>query len=175
MVKTGRSVPASERLPHNVPRQRTKILSLLEKSSTVQSPVPQSPITNNQLPATPLPILNLRVDPTRCTACTLCAKFCPTGALKFLSNSGSFALTLQSSLCLGQDCNICVLACPEQAVSAQPFTESPNLFTKKPLVAGNLTPCQRCQQPIAQGPDLPTTCFACRPKTTGGYLKTTLS
>jgi len=155
LVKTGKTVPVSQRLPHNVPHQRAKILSFLEKSSAVQSPDDQLPVTN-------LPISNLHIDPTRCTACTLCAKFCPTSALKYLSDGQSFALTFQPSLCLGPDCNICVLACPEQAVFTQPFTESPHLFTKKPLVAGDLTLCQRCQQPIAQGPDLPHTCFACR-------------
>lgn len=154
LVKTGKTVPVSERLPHNVPHQRTKILALLEKSSLVQTSIP-----NKQLPIT-----NLHIDPARCTACALCARFCPTGALKYLSDGESFALTFQPSLCLGPDCNICVLACPEQAVSSQPFTEPLDLFTKKPLAAGDLTPCQGCKEPIAKGPDLPDTCFACRPK-----------
>jgi ferredoxin len=157
LVKGGKSVPVSERLPHTVPDQRAKILSIVENFSPSQSPIPSSPISN-------LPILNLYVDPTRCTACTLCAKFCPTGALKFLADGASFALTFQPSLCLGPDCSICVLACPEQAVSTQPAPESPNLFTNKALVAGDLALCQRCKQPIAQGPDLPNTCFACRPR-----------
>ncbi len=156
MVKTGKSVPVSQRLPHNIPHQRVKILSIVKKFFPVQSPIPSSSISN-------LPVLNLYIDPTRCTACTLCAKFCPTGALKFLSDDASFALTFQASLCLGTDCNICILACPEQAVSTQPIPESPNLFGKKPLIAGDLTPCQRCKDPIAQGPNLPNTCFACRP------------
>ena len=29
--------------------------------------------------------------------------------------------------------------------------------------ASELTPCQRCKQPIAKGLELPKTCFACRP------------
>ncbi len=156
MVKAGKSVPVSERLPHSVPHQRAKILSILEKSL----------LTNNQLPITNLPISNLHIDSARCTACILCAKFCPTGALKFLSDGKSFALTFNSSLCLGQDCNLCLLACPEQAISTPPATISPHLLTKKPLAAGELRPCQQCKQPLAQGPDLPKTCFACRPKTT---------
>ena len=178
LVKAGKSVPVSERLPHHVPYQRAKILSIIEKFSFTQSPGPQSLITNYQYPKgtqlpitnpstslrTSLPISNLQINPTRCTACGLCAKFCPTGALNFLSDGQSFALTFQPSLCLGPDCNVCVPACPEQAVSPQPFTESPDLFTKKPLAAGDLTSCQRCKQPIAKGPNLPHTCFACRSK-----------
>lgn len=157
MVKTGKSVPVSERLPHNVPHQRAELLSILEKHSPGQAPDSTALLSN-------LPVSNLHVDPTRCTACTLCAKFCPTGALKYLSDGESFALTFQPSLCLGPACNICVLACPEQAVSAQPVSETLKLFTKKPLAAGDLTPCKQCNEPIAKGSNLPDTCFACRPK-----------
>jgi ferredoxin len=159
LVKAGPAVPVSERLPQAMPHQRAKILSVVDKSSSAQSPqfVSQTSGAN-------LPILNLHVDPTRCTACTLCARFCPTGALKFLSDGSSFALTFQPSLCLGPDCSICLPACPEQAVSTQPGTESPNIFSKKSLAAGELTRCARCETPLAQGPDLPTTCFACRPR-----------
>ena len=165
MVKAGKSVPVPERLSHAIPHQRAKILSIVEEYSPVQPlrSACESLIAN-------LPIYNLHVDPTRCSACTLCAKFCPTGALKFLSDGASFALTFQPSLCLGPDCSICLPACPEQAVSAQPVTESRNLFTKKSLAAGDFTPCQCCQQPIAHGPDLPDTCFACRHRTNAADL-----
>jgi ferredoxin len=156
LVKGGKAVPVSERLPHSLPHHRAKILSILEKSSPSQSP-----LSHYQLP-----ILNLHLDPTRCTACGLCAKFCPTAALKFLSDDAAFALTFQPSLCLGPACNICIPACPEQAGSTQPAPEALNLFKRQPLLAGELTACQTCKQPIAHGPDLPQTCFACRPKTT---------
>ena len=163
MLKAGKSVPVSERLPQTVPNQRGRILAIIEHSASDQTS-PPLPLSSN------LPILNLQIDPARCTACTLCAKFCPTGSLKFLSDGEAFALTFQSSLCLGPDCNICILACPERAVSTPPVVDSPNLFTKKPMVAGKLTLCQRCKQPIAQGPDLPKTCFTCRPKKTASDL-----
>ena len=163
MVKAGKSVPVSERLPHFVPHQRAKILSILDKSSPGQSP------------GSNLPILNLHIDSARCTACTLCARFCPTGALNFLSDGTSFGLIFHPLLCLGPDCGICIPACPEQAVFSQPVTEAANLFTKKSLAAGDLTPCQRCQQPIAQGSDLPDTCFACRPRATAADLFTFFS
>jgi ferredoxin len=167
MVKAGKSAPVSERLPQAIPPQRAKILSILEKFSPGQLP-----ITNYQLSIInyQLPIANLRIDPTRCTACALCAKFCPTGALKFLSDGESFALTFQPALCLGPDCNICVLACPEQAIATQPLADAPTVFAKKSLAAGDLTSCQRCKQPIARGPNLPTTCFACRGSTNKSWL-----
>lgn len=154
LVKGGRAVPASARLPHSLPHHRAKILALLEKSSAAPTVLPDDT----------LPILNLELDPTRCTACGLCAKFCPTAALKFLSDGASFALTFQPTLCLGPACGICIPACPEQAVSSQPITEDLNLFKRQPLLVGELITCQTCKQPIAVGPDLPQTCFACRPR-----------
>lgn len=154
MVKAGKTVPVSERLPHSVPSQRTKILSILKQSSISQSP----------REASNLPISNLHLNATRCTACGLCARFCPTGALKFLSDGQTFALTLEPFLCLGQSCNICALACPEQAVTSQPAAVSPNLLNKKPLAAGELTSCQRCGEATAKGAANTTLCFVCRAK-----------
>ena len=167
MLKSGRSVPVSERLPQSIPSQRSKILSFLKHSRSssewVASPTPQSRV--QQPPQTPLlrSVAKITIDPARCSACNLCARFCPTGALKFLRHGEQFVLTLEPLHCLGQACDICTLACPEQAVVSEPATVSSDLFVKKPLAAGELTQCQRCEQPIADGPNLPTTCFACRP------------
>ncbi|MFQ5577896.1 MAG: 4Fe-4S binding protein, partial [Anaerolineae bacterium] len=175
MVKAGKSVPVAERLPQSLPHQRARILSILKKSSlnqspVSQSPVSQSPITNDQLPTAGLPISTLNVDPARCTACGLCARFCPTGALRFLSDGEAFALTFQPLFCLGQACDICVPACPEQAVSASAATVTADLPAKKTLAAGNVRPCRQCGQPVAAGPELPATCFACRPKAAASDL-----
>lgn len=161
LVKGGKMVPVSKRLPPLVPHQRTKILALLEKSFSTQ---PSMVNCQSSMRSDQLPVLNLQLDPARCTACGLCAKFCPTGALKFLSDGASFALTFQTSLCLGSVCHICGSACPEQAVSTQAVGECSDLFNRIPLIVGDLSLCQKCQQPLAQAPDLPNTCFACRPK-----------
>ncbi len=156
MLKAGQSVPVSNRLPQSVPPQRARILSLIEKNPLAQNT--QAPITAS------FPVSDVTIDPQRCTACELCARFCPTGALQFLSDGQSFALTFQASLCLGTDCNICQLACPEKAVSLPTISITPDLLTKRPLVAGELTECKQCGQLIAAGSALPDTCFACRPK-----------
>jgi Pyruvate/2-oxoacid:ferredoxin oxidoreductase delta subunit len=157
MVKAGQSVPVSERLPQSLPRQRTQILSILAKGS---------PITDDQLPVPntnpSFSVADVRIDPTRCSACGHCARFCPTGALEFLNDGESYALTFQPSFCLGQECNICDLACPEQAITTKAVTPSSGLLAKKSLAAGELSPCQHCRQPIAKGSDLPTICFVCR-------------
>ena len=54
------------------------------------------------------------VDAQHCSACGLCACFCPTGALQFVQESGQFDLRFQAAACI--DCAICVAACPEAAV-----------------------------------------------------------
>jgi ferredoxin len=161
MVKTGKSVPVSERLPQSLPYQRARVLQILEQKSLSLHPAGQVSPT---FPTAPLPILDVAVDPTRCTACGLCARFCPSGALKYMSVDEEFALVFQPKLCLGPACDICALACPEQAVATEPVTASPTLLAKKPLVAGDLMKCQQCGEPIANRPDLPTTCFVCRPQ-----------
>ena len=149
MVKSGRAVPVSERLPQTLPRQHAQIVSLVERRAAVGIPL-----------STPA-AFTLSIDEVRCTACTLCAKFCPTGALDFATEGESFDLTIQPSLCLGQDCNICVIACPEQAVSIPAMTEGHDLLARSSLVVGQLTACRQCKQPIREGTDLPDTCFAC--------------
>jgi NAD-dependent dihydropyrimidine dehydrogenase PreA subunit len=152
MVRSGRTVPVSERLPQTLPRQHTKIMSLLAQRVAAESRVP-----------TPSGF-DLHIDEARCTACTLCAKFCPTGALEFTDDGQSFCLTIQPSRCLGGDCSICVLACPEEAVSIPSPNEPHDLFPRSSLLDGRLSACRQCRQPIRQGSDLPDTCFACRSK-----------
>jgi ferredoxin len=144
------------------------ILAVLDniQSSGEEIDTPK-PKADHQL-ALDLPIVDLAIDPSRCSACGLCARFCPTGALAFVQNEDQFGLLLQSRLCLGQACDICRLACPEEAVSTSPVSPAIDLLKKKPrpLLKGDLTTCQKCGQPIAMRTEHPTLCFACRPKGT---------
>lgn len=157
----GRFVPVSERLPHFVPAQRARILSFLDsKLETVPEPAPLPHDTDSALP-----VLDVVVSPEKCTACGLCARFCPTGALTFPSDEKRFALGFHPALCLGDDCGICEVACPEDAISLAKITPTPTVLSKKPryLAAGELTKCSMCGQPIAAGDEHPSTCYACRP------------
>ncbi len=151
MVKSGRAVPISDRLPQTLPHQHAKIISILEQHASPEIPF--------LAPAG----FDVDIDEARCTACTLCAKFCPTGALEFASDGDLFDLCYQPSLCLGRDCAICVLACPEKAVSVSRPGEPHDLLSRSSLINGDLNHCQSCRQPIRAGADLPDTCFACRP------------
>lgn len=154
LVQGGKTVPVSARLPQSIPLGRSRVLALLEAA-------PQdSPVTPHSAAA--LPLADIKIDSQRCTACGLCARFCPTGALKFLSDDNEFALTFQPGLCLGRACSICALACPEQAVALNPVALSPTVLLKRPLAAGSLTRCVKCAEPMAPMANRPNLCYACR-------------
>lgn len=158
-----KSVPVSQRLPHAIPRQRAKILAVLEQAAVdienQPSALPES------VPATDdgLPLAEVSVGLSKCSACKLCVRFCPTGALAFSSDDERFALSFHPRLCLGESCGICVPACPEQAISLKPAGTPADILTRKQyLAAGTLAPCQKCGHPIAAGHEQPSTCFVCR-------------
>lgn len=156
LIRSGREIAPSDRLPHTLPPERAAVLSTLAQ---------HNPTESAQSRPGQLPVIDLQIDSTRCTACGLCAKFCPTGALSFLSDGEAFTLIFRADFCLGQLCHICQSACPEQAIVTAPAAATlPILATKRPLIAGDLTRCNRCRSPIALGPGLPSTCFACRPR-----------
>ncbi len=165
LINPGRSIAPSNRLPQTLPVERAAILNILAHQTPA---TPEAP----PRPGAQLPLVDVQIDPARCTACGLCAKFCPTGALKFLSDDRTFTLAFQPDSCLGQLCNICRSACPEQAVTTSPAKAASG---KRPLAAGELTLCTRCQTPIARGPELSPLCFACRPRENSADLLASLS
>ncbi|RME97136.1 MAG: 4Fe-4S dicluster domain-containing protein, partial [Chloroflexi bacterium] len=65
VIKIGRNVPVSKRLPVSVPPQRDRVLSLLQNR-------PAAPASSAE-PAT-LAVAEIHVDPAKCSACGLCAK-----------------------------------------------------------------------------------------------------
>ena len=161
---SNRSVPVSRRLPHAVPRQRAKILAILEQAAAGNEA--QSSSSPEPIPAAENALLlaEVSVELSKCSACELCVRFCPTEALTFLSDSERFALSFRPRLCLGESCGICIPACPEDAVTLKPAGVSADILTRKQyLAAGALTPCQKCGQLlIAAGHGQPSTCFVCR-------------
>ena len=160
----GRFVPVAERLSHFVPKQRTKLLSILDSQVSVDETTAEEPLTHDA--HSKLPLLDVVMDAEKCTACGLCSRFCPTDALTFASDEEYFVLAFYPALCLGDDCNICFHACPEDAIVLEKVLPTANVLSKKPryLVAGELRQCEKCGQPIANGEGLPSTCFVCRPR-----------
>jgi ferredoxin len=140
-------VPVNNRLPQHFPREQQNLLTVLSKLGQPQD--------------VPLGLANLSIELEKCTACGLCAKFCPTGSLRFHADDNRFDLDFIPAACL--DCNICVKACPTQAITLTHDTP-PSRFiriTATLLVEGDLVPCAVCHTPTANH-GAGTRCEVCR-------------
>lgn len=80
-----------------------------------------------------------------CTACGLCAKFCPTQAIQLRNDERYFALTFLPRDCLGIPCALCELFCPADALTITPGIASRALVgDAQKLHAGTLALCEKC-------------------------------
>jgi Fe-S-cluster-containing hydrogenase component 2 len=135
-----------------IPQERKRLLALLGKMKA------QPEVLNTAN----LPITNVQVDQERCSACGLCAKFCPTGAIGFLTDEEeAFGLLFSVGACV--DCGICVPACPEAAMTYGDQLPGDALLSEHPsrLVADLLQRCPGCNALIAQS-SVHEKCFICR-------------
>lgn len=153
---TSGPVPVSQRLPHHLPPSRQR---LRQQLAHLGEPVEQPVETAG------LPFANVKIDAKACSACRLCARFCPTKALHFVADTQTFGLSFKAAICL--DCGICAVACPEEAASFEVQLPATALVADKAewLVVGHLTSCARCGEPTAIRDKKPATqplCFSCR-------------
>ena len=120
-----------------------------------------APATTAATPAA-TPFRGVYIDAERCSACELCARFCPTDALHFVKDGAGFALDFEAARCV--DCSICVLACPEDAVRISGSTPLAVVLGEPVmLVSGPLVACKGCGAPTAQrSQDAVPLCHACR-------------
>lgn len=93
-----------------------------------------------------------------CTACGVCARACPTGALRFehspVDGEERFALRLAPAECFG--CGACVAVCAPAAIGlARPAAFAQVFCAPEPvtLASGRLARCQRCRALMAARPD----------------------
>jgi ferredoxin len=138
----GRSAEGGgHRLPHHVPAQRQHLAYALRRLS---------PDPSALIPTDALPIADVTVTDD-CTACGLCAQLCPTEAITFVSDDEYYVLNFSAALCLGNDCNLCDIGCPTNAVLfGQEVTAGELLSTRpRPVNAGRLAPCAQCGAPTA--------------------------
>ena len=80
-----------------------------------------------------------------CTACGVCARACPTGALQMASDNASFQLLFTSQACI--DCHVCHHFCTPQAItinSADQYDQIFNANSDQILQEGDLTRCAKC-------------------------------
>jgi len=152
---------ARHRLPHHIPARRQQLASALRRLA---------PDAMIPVPTAGLPIADVIVSES-CTACGLCAQFCPTEAITFLTDAEYYVLHFSAALCLGEDCSLCIIGCPTDAVRfGQEVMADELLSTQpRPLRAGRLAPCPQCgaftHAPIPQGEDQSVEvplCYICR-------------
>jgi ferredoxin len=152
------SVP--NRLPQTVPTSRRRLLDRLAKISAGFDVC----ASTLQVSASAASIADVRVDADRCSGCDMCARYCPTGALRFSTSDdharNCFALVLRTSSCI--DCGICAVACPEQAVSYGDEISTRSFIAAEwsTVASGPLVDCASCGLPTASIVD--ERCFSCR-------------
>lgn len=151
-------VAVGERLPQGLPRSRAQLQQQLVRLGTA----PDTLVTTAGLP-----FAAVAVDVEACSACGLCARFCPTGALGFRTDRSEFGLSFRAATCI--DCGLCARACPEKAIgfgSALAATALASLVPQS-LVAGRLVGCSGCGEPTAlrsgdTASSGPIRCYSCR-------------
>lgn len=96
-----------------------------------------------------------------CTACGVCARACPTGALQIETAVSSFQLTFSPQICIG--CDICQHVCAPDAIilSHDPAFDQVFVGQVDQIVQqGSLSACSKCRAPFASraGADLCSVC-----------------
>jgi ferredoxin len=97
-----------------------------------------------------------------CTACGVCGRACPTGALCFEKSEDetTYTLTFLARKCIG--CEICIHVCAPEALSLNHEPTFAQVFDveRVTLRAGELVRCGRCRALIAARPGVQL-CPAC--------------
>lgn len=113
-----------------------------------------------------------------CTACGVCARACPTGALIFSQAfSKSFSLSFEPANCIG--CEICMQVCAPTAIVVSHHTNSLSVFPQETpvlLCEGDLIHCERCSTLFASsaGSTFCSVCQARRSNPFGSQLPPSL-
>ena len=101
-----------------------------------------------RLEATPLG--TVAIDPTTCTACSMCAQICPTGALHSTS-TGDIVIDLDPRLCVA--CAQCVRVCPEIERGAISMSTGFDLADwargRREMRRDSVPQCEGCGKPVA--------------------------
>jgi len=89
-----------------------------------------------------------------CTACGVCARACPSGALQFTNQEDlHFQLTFKPGICIG--CGACTAVCGSEAIDLQLAPTFEQVFgSPEPLtlISGDLARCEHCHMLYAARP-----------------------
>lgn len=159
------SAPQAAELP--LPPARQRLLRQVQR---------WTPPAAAMLPLAVTPLAAVHVDEDTCSACGLCAKLCPTAALRLETAVArevapgqergatlrGWRLNFRPAACVA--CGICALACPERAISYGDQLPIDALSGGELTLAdGLLTSCASCGTAVAaRGEPTPALCYACR-------------
>jgi len=91
----------------------------------------------------------VEVDEELCSLCEVCARDCPSGALRVEKDGDRLVLSFQTSLC--QSCapgEGCESTCPEDALSRRDGRAEPLTMERVQLVDGQVLRCSYCNEPF---------------------------
>jgi energy-converting hydrogenase A subunit P len=134
---------ADESATGNVPPlERRRLINVLRQFVPIEMPEWQS------VPASNLGLVRLAAD-DKCTACGICVRTCPTGAMKFESENNSYRLTVSPAQCT--NCGVCIDLCEPKSLRHDGVPTFGQLLGVEPQVlrAGGLKECWRCKQKFA--------------------------
>lgn len=82
-----------------------------------------------------------------CTACGVCARACPSGALQFATQDDLYyQVNFNPGICIG--CEACTVVCRVGAIQVQTAPSFEQVFGSRqpdPLISGELARCEHCQ------------------------------
>jgi ferredoxin len=157
----GKPAPVAQRLPHHLPAERRRLLEALGRIPRAEPRDEAETPPAQPFEAGDLPLADVQVHAAACTACGLCARFCPTAALRFVTEGERFGLSVRADGCIA--CGICAQACPTQAITLRNTLAPADVLANRPrwLAVGRLVACAACRAPTAEhGPG--ARCFACQ-------------
>lgn len=152
MIRDILSFPATGKsLEQHIPMRRRLLARLLAKLG--------KPATD-LLDLSSLPMAEIVVN-DRCSACGLCSRFCPTGALQSEASDDDIKFTFTTAYCIA--CGICQKVCPSDAIKLSYEIRTSRLIEQEPevLVHRELSLCTICgAQCVSNGSE--PLCFVCR-------------
>ncbi|MCC7208759.1 MAG: 4Fe-4S binding protein [Anaerolineae bacterium] len=119
--------------PRSAPRERRRLLRALRRLPSPRQDAVLDDAEFTRLSASPA-----------CTACDLCARICPTGALELHKAEDAFALRFVAADCT--NCGLCVEACSAGALSRSGAPSLPEVLQGEcaTLRSGPLQRCAKC-------------------------------
>ena len=125
------------------PLERRRLLKMLEQFT------PNESMPTQNVPALGLGWVSLKAN-ENCSACGVCARTCPTGAMQFAAtDDNQYRLALRLNHCT--DCGVCIDMCEPGALQRDGVANLTDLFATEPKIlrAGRLKECVKCKAKFA--------------------------